>query len=163
MNTTTTRIKKTVNSGPIMANGTPAQSSRTISGESTNKARKLWWSPKRNELEIRSDDNKYKHVPSKIDSLANIQHRPGGGQVSIRDEVVQWQTSSKINSLANANWSPPPPRVTVRTEKLKWDVQPKIGSMNNIEHRPGGGNVAIRDEKVDLSYVTPRVDCGFVD
>ncbi|CAF0724053.1 unnamed protein product [Rotaria sp. Silwood1] len=163
MSTTTTRIKKTVNGGPIMTNGTPSQSSRTTSSESDKRVRKLWWSPKRNQVEIRSEDNKYKHVPAKIGSFANIQYQPGGGQVSIRDEVLQWQSSSKIGSLANANWSPPPPRVTVRTEKLKWDVQPKIGSLNNIDHKPAGGNVAIRDEKIDLNHVAPRVDCGFVD
>ncbi|CAF4357059.1 unnamed protein product [Rotaria sp. Silwood2] len=160
---TTTTIKKPVNGGPIMANRTPSQSTRTTSSESNTRARTLWWSPKRNQLEIRSEDNKYKHVPSKIGSLANIQYRPGGGQISIRDEVLQWQSSSKVGSLSNANWSPPPPRVTVRTEKLKWDVQPKIGSLDNIDHKPAGGNIAIRDEKVDLAHVAPRIDCGFVD
>jgi hypothetical protein len=125
--------------------------------------RTFWWAPKRNEIEIRSDANKFKHVTSRIGSLANMDHRPGGGQVSIRDDPVNWQVSSKINSLANANWSPPPPRVTVRTEKIKWDVQPKIGSLMNIDHKPLGGNVAIRDDKMDLSHITPRVDCGFLD
>lgn len=126
-------------------------------------ARKLWWSPKRNDVQIRSDDNKYKHVPSKIGSLTNIQHQPGGGQISIRDEVLQWSASPKVGSLVNANWSPPPPRVSVRTEKLKWESQSKVGSLDNMEYKPAGGNIAIRDEKVDLSYVGPRVDCGFID
>jgi hypothetical protein len=93
----------------------------------------------------------------------NIEHRPGGGNVSIRDERVKWQVSSKIGSLANANWSPPPPRITVRKEKIKWDVKPKIGSLINIDHKPAGGNVAILDDKIDLSHVTPRVDCGLRD
>jgi hypothetical protein len=36
--------------------------------------------------------------------------------------------------------------------------------MANIDYKPtGGGNVAIRDEKLDLSHVTPRVDCGVVE
>jgi hypothetical protein len=123
----------------------------------------LWWSPKRNAIEIRSDDSRYRNIPSKIGSLENVEYRPGGGNVSIRDEHVQWQASSKINSLSNANWSPPPPRVTVRTEKIKWDVQPKIGSLEFVDHKPAGGNVSIRDEKQDLSHITPRVDCGFID
>ncbi len=83
--------------------------------------------------------------------------------MAIRDEPVNWQVTSKINSLSNANWSPPPPRVTVRTEKIKWDAAPKIGSLVNIDHKPLGGNVAIHDEKIDLSHITPRVDCGFLD
>jgi hypothetical protein len=123
----------------------------------------LWWSPQRHQIEIRSEDNKFNHVSSKIGSLGNIEHRPGGGQVSIRDDRVQWQVSSKIGSLSNANWSPPTSSVTVRTEKIKWDAQPKIGSLINIDHQPAGGNVAIRDDKIHLSHVTPRIDCGFID
>jgi len=130
------------------------------------KSRKLWWSPKRNEIEIRSEyDTAYKNVSPKINSLSNLEYRPGGGQVSIRDQPVQWQAASKVNSFANANWSPPPPRVkNIRTEKLQWNAQPKIDSMTNIDYKPaGGGNIAIRDEKLNLNHVTPRVDCGFVD
>lgn len=49
-------------------------------------------------------------------------------------------------------------------ERLQWAAQPKVDSMANIDYKPaGGGNVAVRDEKMDLSHVTPRVDCGFVD
>lgn len=91
-----------------------------------------------------------------------MDHRPGGGQVSIRDDPIQWQASSRIDSLSNAHWSPPVPRVSVRSEKIKWDVQSKIGSMTNVDHKPTGGNVAIRDDKVDFSHITPRIDCGFI-
>lgn len=126
----------------------------------------MWWSPKRNEIEIRSEfDAGYKNVSSKVNSFSNIEYRPGGGQVSIRDEPTQWQAAPKVNSLANVNWSPPPGRAkNVRMERLQWAAQPKVDSMANIDYKPaGGGNVAIRDEKQDLSHVTPRVDCGFVD
>lgn len=71
--------------------------------------------------------------------------------------------TSKVDSLSNANWAPPQSRVTVRTERIKWDVQPKIDSLVNMDHKPAGGNVAIREEKIDLSHVTPRVDCGFIE
>ncbi len=125
--------------------------------------RRFWWSPQRNELQIRSDGGKYQNVTSKIGSLVNIEHRPGGGLVAIRDEPTQWQATAKIGSLANANWSPPPPRITVRKEKVKWDANSKVGSLVNIDHKPAGGNIAIRDDKIDLSHVTPRVDCGFID
>ena len=95
--------------------------------------------------------------------MDNLDHQAGGGQVSIRDESLNWQAEAKVGSLANAGWSPPPPRVSVRTEKLKWDAQPKIGSLEYVDHKPAGGNVAIRDEKLDMSHITPRVDCGFID
>ncbi|CAF4369204.1 unnamed protein product [Rotaria socialis] len=160
---TTTTMKKTINGGPVNLNGKSSQITRTASSESNQRIRKLWWSPKRNEVHIRSQDGKYKHVTSKVGSLANIQYQPGGGQISIRDEAVQWNASSKINSLVNASWSPPTPQVTVRTEKLKWDVQPKIGSLDNVDYKPAGGNVEIRDEKLDLAHVVPRVDCGFIE
>lgn len=69
-----------------------------------------------------------------------------------------------MNSFANANWSPPPPRTkNIRTERLQWNAQPKVDSMANIDYKPAGGAIAaIRDEKLNLSHVTPRVDCGFV-
>lgn len=127
--------------------------------------RKLWWSPKRNEIEVRSEfDNNFKNVSAKVGSLTNRDYQPGGGQVSIIDQRPQWQASSKINSLTNANWAPPAPRVNVRSEKLQWNAQPKIDSLANIDYKPTGGeNIAIRDEKLDFSSVAPRVDCGFVD
>jgi hypothetical protein len=46
---------------------------------------------------------------------------------------------------------------------VKWDANSKVGSLVNIDHKPAGGNIAIRDDKIDLSHVTPRVDCGFID
>ncbi len=93
-----------------------------------------------------------------------MEYRPGGGQVSIRDEPINWQAQSKVNSFANANWSPSPPRSkNIRNERLQWAAQSKVDSMANIDYKPAGGvNVSIRDEKVNLSHVTPRVDCGFV-
>jgi hypothetical protein len=117
-------------------------------------------------VEIRSvNDTAYKNVSPKVNSLGNLEYRPGGGQVSIRDEPVQWQALPKVNSFANVNWAPSPPRPkNIIREKLQWNAQPKVDSMTNIDYKPaGGGNIAIRDDKLDLSHVTPRVDCGFVD
>ncbi len=127
------------------------------------KVRKLWWSPKRNYIEIRSEDQNFRDVPSKIGSLDNFEYRPTPAQISIRDEPVQWQASSKVGSLSNANWSSSPSQVAIRSEKIRWDAQSKVGSLINLEHKPAGGNVAIRDEKFDVSHVPPRVDCGFID
>ncbi|CAF4371948.1 unnamed protein product, partial [Rotaria sp. Silwood2] len=159
---TTTTSKKPV---PVVSNKMPSQSIRRSSNDSDKRVRKLWWTPKRNEVDIRSEnDTRYKNVSAKVNSLANLDYRPGGGQVSIRDEPIQWQAASKVNSLANASWAPSPGRVSVKTEKLQWNAQPKVDSMANIDYKPSGGeNTAIRDEKLDFSHITPRVDCGFVD
>jgi hypothetical protein len=123
----------------------------------------LWWAPKQSQVEIPNESVKYRNVRAKVGSLANIEYRPRGGQVSIRDEPVQWQASSRVNSLSNTNWLPSTPRVSVHQEKLKWNAQSKVNSLDNVNYKPGGGRVEIYDEKLDFNYVSPRVNCGFVD
>jgi hypothetical protein len=106
----------------------------------------------------------YKHVSPKINSFANVEHQPGGGHVSIRDEPVAWQAQPKVDSFSNANWTPAMSRVNIRSEKLQWVAQSKVDSMTNIDYKPASSTrIGILDEKLDLSHVTPRVDCGFVD
>ncbi|CAF0894913.1 unnamed protein product [Didymodactylos carnosus] len=141
-----------------------SNSTRADSSDSNRTNRKLWWSPKRNEVQVKSDDTKYYKVGSKVGSLVNINHKPGGGNVAITEDRTKWIANSKIGSLENANWSPPLPQISVRNEKLIWNAGSKIGSMININHRPGGGSISIRDEQLDFrEKATPRVDCGFVD
>jgi len=122
----------------------------------------LWWSPKKSVVEIHSQSVKHRNVRSKVGSLANINHRPGGGQIAIQHEPVQWQASPRVNSLSNANWLPPAPRESIRHTKLKWNAQSKINSLDNVHHQPGGGIVEIYDEKLDFKHVPPRTNCGFV-
>lgn len=52
------------------------------------------------------------HVTSKCGSLGNIHHKPGGGQVEVKSEKLDFKDK----------------------------VQSKIGSLDNISHVPGGGN-----------------------
>ncbi|KAF7239152.1 Microtubule-associated protein tau [Varanus komodoensis] len=52
------------------------------------------------------------HVTSKCGSLDNIHHKPGGGQVEVKSEKLDFKDK----------------------------VQSKIGSLDNITHTPGGGN-----------------------
>ncbi|UJR25917.1 hypothetical protein I4U23_007265 [Adineta vaga] len=194
MNTTTT-IKMPPNGQAALLNDTvtPRYKKKT-SRESDRKSRKLWWSPKRNHIEIRSEDANYRydvsskirsldnldyrpsggqisirdepvhwHAQSKVGSFDNLDYRPTGGQISIRDEPVHWQAQSKVDSLSNANWSAMPSRVAIRSEKVQWNADSKVGSMMNMDYKPAGGDVAIRDDRMDLSHVTPRVDCGFIE
>ncbi|CAF0774581.1 unnamed protein product [Adineta ricciae] len=100
---------------------------------------------------------------SKVGSLDNVDYRPSGGQVSIRDEPLRWHAQSKVDSLSNANWTVNPSRVAIRSERVQWNAESKVGSMMNMDYRPAGGDVAIRDDRMDLSHVTPRVDCGFIE
>ncbi|CAF0851382.1 unnamed protein product [Didymodactylos carnosus] len=141
-----------------------SNSTRANSSESGRIARKLWWSPKRHEIQVKSEDTKYQNIGPKVGSLANINYKPGGGNVVISGDKPKWTANAKVNSLQNANWSPPLPRIAVKSEKLTWNAEPKIGSMANINYRPGGGSISIRDEQLDFrDKATPRVDCGFVD
>ena len=55
---------------------------------------------------------------SKIGSLNNVKHKPGGGNVKIE------------------------------TQKLKIEPKSKIGSMDNVKHKPQGGNVKIQNHRI---------------
>ncbi|RLV89469.1 hypothetical protein DV515_00014852 [Chloebia gouldiae] len=60
------------------------------------------------------------HVTSKCGSLGNIHHKPGGGQVEVKSEKLDFKDK----------------------------VQSKIGSLDNISHVPGGGNKKIETHKL---------------
>ncbi|CAH8582187.1 unnamed protein product [Heterobilharzia americana] len=60
-----------------------------------------------------------KPISSKVGSLQNAKHKPGGGNVQIFNE-----------------------KVTINT------VRGKCNSMANVKHKPGGGNVQIVDENL---------------
>ena len=123
----------------------------------------MWWTPRQSQVAIPTEPVQYNHVRSKVGSLANIEHRPGGGQKAIVDEPVRWKVSSRIDSLSNATWSPSAPRSSIQQEKLKWNAQSKVNSFDNIKHKPGGGVVRIYDEKLDFDHVSSRVDSGFTE
>uniref|UniRef100_A0A8D0RF48 Microtubule-associated protein n=1 Tax=Sus scrofa TaxID=9823 RepID=A0A8D0RF48_PIG len=59
-------------------------------------------------------------VTSKCGSLGNIHHKPGGGQVEVKSEKLDFKDR----------------------------VQSKIGSLDNITHVPGGGNKKIETHKL---------------
>ncbi|CAF3613889.1 unnamed protein product [Rotaria sordida] len=123
--------------------------------------RQLWWSPKRNAVEIYNQSVPIRNVTSKVDSMSNVKYRPAGGQVTLPQESTKWQASSRVNSLSNIKWTPTVPHVSIQQEKLKWQAQPKINSMDNIKYKPVERSVEIYNEKLDFAHATPRVDCGF--
>ncbi|CAF4871104.1 unnamed protein product [Rotaria sp. Silwood1] len=124
-------------------------------------SRRLWWSPKRNTVEIHNESVTIKNAKPKVGSLGNIKYRPGGGQVTLPKESTKWQASPRINSLSNISWTPPAPHVSIQQEKLNWKAQPKVNSMDNIKYKPVERSVEIYHEKLDFTHATPRVDCGF--
>merc|ERR1712106_827500 len=111
---------------------------------------------------------------SRIGSLSNTKHKPGGGQVKIEHRKLEWNAAprtkalntgyvpgggdkkieqrklswnaaSKIGSLEKASHKPGGGQVKIENRKLDWNVGSKVGSTNNIKHRPGGGNIQIHN------------------
>ncbi|KAM8947209.1 microtubule-associated protein tau-like isoform 2-T2 [Pelodytes ibericus] len=93
-----------------------------------------------------------KNVRSKIGSIENIRHQPGGGKVQIVHKKVDVSTvQSKCGSKDNLKHTPGGGaiQITHKPVDLK-HVTSKCGSMSNIHHKPGGGNVEVKSEKLDF-------------
>ncbi|XP_040186496.1 microtubule-associated protein tau-like isoform X6 [Rana temporaria] len=94
-----------------------------------------------------------KNVRSKIGSIDNIRHTPGGGKVQITHKPVDIsRVTSKCGSMGNIHHRPGGGNIEVKSEKLdfKEKVQSKIGSLDNITHTPGGGTRKIESHKLSF-------------
>ncbi|KAG9474434.1 hypothetical protein GDO78_004636 [Eleutherodactylus coqui] len=88
-----------------------------------------------------------KNIKSKIGSIDNIRHQPGGGKVMITHKPVDLKhVTSKCGSMKNINHKPGGGNIEVKSEKLgfKDKAESKIGSLENVTHTPGGGNKKTR-------------------
>ena len=68
--------------------------------------------------------------------------------------------SSKIGSLDNKDHKPGGGDKKIESQKLKFAAQSKIGSKENIKHKPGGGEIKVRFPPVVLVsdiVLRPRV------
>ncbi|XP_051968446.1 microtubule-associated protein tau-like isoform X3 [Xyrauchen texanus] len=104
-----------------------------------------------------------KNVRPKVGSTDNLKYQPGGGQVQILDQKVDFSNvQSKCGSKVNLKHTPGGGNVKILDQKVDFtNVQSKCGSKENIKHLPGGGNVQILDQKLNLSSVQSR--CGSKD
>ncbi|XP_077108846.1 microtubule-associated protein tau-like isoform X3 [Ranitomeya variabilis] len=93
-----------------------------------------------------------KNVKSKIGSIDNIRHQPGGGKVQIVHKKVDLSNvQSKCGSKDNMKHIPGGGAVLITHKPVDLKhVTSKCGSMKNIHHRPGGGNVEVKSEKLDF-------------
>ncbi|KAM9296408.1 microtubule-associated protein tau-like isoform 1-T1 [Gastrophryne carolinensis] len=93
-----------------------------------------------------------KNVRSKIGSIDNIRHQPGGGKVQIVHKKVDLSNvQSKCGSKDNLKHSPGGGAVQIQHKPVDLShVTSKCGSMSNIHHKPGGGNVEMKTEKLDF-------------
>ncbi|XP_058858732.1 microtubule-associated protein 2 isoform X9 [Acipenser ruthenus] len=103
-----------------------------------------------------------KNVKSKIGSIDNIKHQPGGGKVQIVHKKVDVSNvSSKCGSKDNIRHKPGGGNVEIKKEKLDFKVQSKIGSLDNIGHVPGGGQKRIETHKLSFRETAKaRTDHG---
>lgn len=90
-----------------------------------------------------------KAVKSKIGSLENATHKPGGGNVKIESRKIQIEAKPRIGAR-NELYQPSGGDVKIPSVKLQWNARPKIGSLENANHKPGGGNVRIETKKVQV-------------
>merc|ERR1711993_200527 len=82
---------------------------------------------------------------SRIGSLANTKHRPGGGNVKIENRKLDWNTQAKTKAI-NEKYTPGGGDVKIENRKLDWNAESRIGSTKNLRHKAGGGNIQIHNE-----------------
>lgn len=58
---------------------------------------------------------------------------------------MQWNAKSKIGSLENASHKPGGGKIKIEEVKLdfKEKAKPKVGSLENADHKPVGGDVKV--------------------
>ncbi|XP_076866360.1 uncharacterized protein maptb isoform X11 [Brachyhypopomus gauderio] len=93
-----------------------------------------------------------KNVKSKIGSIENIKHQPGGGKVQILEKKMDLSTvQAKCGSKANIKHTPGGGNVQIVNKKMDLsNVQSKCGSKDNLHHKPGGGNFEMKSEKLEF-------------
>ncbi|XP_073669200.1 uncharacterized protein [Paramisgurnus dabryanus] len=79
-----------------------------------------------------------KNIRSKIGSTDNMKHQPGGGKVTVSQNLQ----ASKDNSQG---------KVQILSKKVDVSkITSKCGSKSNMKHKPGGGDVKIESHKVNF-------------
>ncbi|KAM5135238.1 microtubule-associated protein tau-like isoform 2-T5 [Mantella aurantiaca] len=93
-----------------------------------------------------------KNIRSKIGSIDNIRHTPGGGKVQIVHKKVDVSNiQSKCGSKDNLKHIAGGGAVQITHKPVDLSrVTSKCGSMGNIHHKPGGGNIEVKSEKLDF-------------
>lgn len=85
-----------------------------------------------------------KHAQSKIGSMKNATHTPGGGNVKIASQKKDYSTvQGKIGSKVNLEHRAKGGEKKILSQKLEWKAESRVGSLHNAKHSPGGGNVKV--------------------
>ncbi|XP_032831361.1 uncharacterized protein LOC116954723 isoform X4 [Petromyzon marinus] len=111
-----------------------------------------------------SEKQDYSHVNSKCNSMANLRHSPGGGNVQITTKKIDLSNvSSKCGSFNNVRHKPGGGNVQIQSHKLEFKdkAKSKVGSLDNTTHTPGGGNIKIESHKLNFrESARSRTDHG---
>ncbi|KAF4529913.1 hypothetical protein B566_EDAN018195 [Ephemera danica] len=91
-----------------------------------------------------------KTVRSKIGSLDNATHKPGGGQVRIESRKVDFSKAGSRIAAKNDQYQPGGGDKKIESKKLQWNAKSKIGSLENTTHKPGGGDKKIESQKLEF-------------
>ncbi|XP_059481474.1 microtubule-associated protein tau-like [Neocloeon triangulifer] len=91
-----------------------------------------------------------KVVRSKIGSLQNADHKPGGGQVKIESRKVDFSKTGSRITAKNDTYQPGGGEKKIQSTKLEWTAKSKIGSLENATHKPGGGAKKIETQQLSF-------------
>ena len=61
----------------------------------------------------------------------------------IENRKLNWNTESRIRSLDNHSHKPGGGDKKIENRKLDWNVESRIGSTKNLKHKAGGGNIQV--------------------
>ena len=78
----------------------------------------------------------YRDVTSKVGSLDNASHVPGGGDVIIQRRKLKWSSEAKVGSLENVNHQPQGGDIYIFSDKVSFNPKSKVGSLENVNHQP---------------------------
>lgn len=91
-----------------------------------------------------------KVVKSKIGSLANAHHKPGGGNIRIEHKKIDVSNAQSRIGAKNDSYAPSGGEKKILSQRLQWNAKSKIGSLENAQHKPKGGEKKIESVKLDF-------------
>lgn len=91
-----------------------------------------------------------KEVRSKIGSLQNATHKPGGGHVKIETKKIDLKNVTPRIEAKNDRYAPSGGEKKILSQKLQWNATSKIGSLENANHKPKGSEKKIETVKLDF-------------
>jgi microtubule-associated protein tau len=98
-----------------------------------------------------------KVVRSKIGSLQNTDHKPGGGRVKIESHKMDFTKTSSRISNKNDTYQPGGGEKKILSTKLEWNAKSRIGSLENTTHKPGGGAKKIETQQLNFKDAKSKV------